>query len=427
MARCPASSPLIAFIVLLSFLFSDVAAAGGAWLTESGGADMAMASAGSAALAVDASTLAANPAGIVELQGNRLLITAMPLLLDIEGSGDGATTGSIRNHGGPTPAGALFATHSDGRWAAGLGVYSYFGLGFDYGQQWSGARAVQSADFLSMNIAPAVAYRLSDRVSIGGTFSAQYASAQARLAIANNLPFYGSPTELPDGQLRLEGDSWALGGSVGAIYNHSVATRFGLAWTAPVSHHMNLDLNARKLRPELDALLRQSGSAGFDMSLPQQYRVSAVHCLSADTLVAGSIAWQQWSDFGKAQLQVGNTSAPLFEDGLRDTWGVAIGLHHRIHPNWRVSGGVGYDSSPVVKNWAPIYFPVADQLRLALGADYRYSNALLLRSAVSVVNQGAVNVGQDSYPIQLPGMPAATGKIESSRIYLGAVSVDYRF
>jgi long-subunit fatty acid transport protein len=120
MRRRTTSSLLVVSIALLSFLFSDVTIAGGAWLTETGGADMAMAAAGSAALAVDASSVAANPAGMVELQGNRLLITAMPLLLEIQGSGDGDTTGSINNQGGPTPAGALFATHSNGRWAAGL-------------------------------------------------------------------------------------------------------------------------------------------------------------------------------------------------------------------------------------------------------------------------------------------------------------------
>ena len=208
MRRRTTSSLLVVSIALLSFLFSDVTIAGGAWLTETGGADMAMAAAGSAALAADASTLAANPAGMVELQGNRLLITAMPLLLEIQGSGDGDTTGSINNQGGPTPAGALFATHSNGRWAAGLGLYSYLGLGFDYGRQWSGARAVQSADFVTINIAPAFAYRLNKRVSLGGSLSAQYASAQAKLAVANNLPLYGSPADSPDGQLRLEGDSW---------------------------------------------------------------------------------------------------------------------------------------------------------------------------------------------------------------------------
>lgn len=427
MRRRTTSSLLVVSIALLSFLFSDITLAGGAWLTETGGADMAMAAAGSAALAADASTLAANPAGMVELQGNRLLITAMPLLLEIQGSGDGDTTGSINNQGGPTPAGALFATHSNGRWAAGLGLYSYLGLGFDYGRQWSGARAVQSADFVTINIAPAFAYRLNKRVSLGGSLSAQYASAQAKLAVANNLPLYGSPADSPDGQLRLEGDSWALGGSLGATYTHSASTRFGLAWTAPVSHHIELDLHGSNLRPEVAALLQQVGSAGLDMKLPQQYRLSAVHSLSADTLLAGSIALQQWSEFGEAQLRVGNASTPMFGDGLRDTWGVAIGLRHQIDPRWSVSGGIGYDSSPVKKGRAPVYFPVSDQLRMALGADYRYSDTLVLRSALSVVSQGEVRIGQESYPVQLPGMPTVTGKIADSRIYLGAISVDYRF
>ena len=388
---------------------------------------MAMASAGSAALAADASTLAANPAGMVELQGTRLLITAMPLLLDVEGRGNDAINGSIENKGGPAPAGALFATHSNGRWALGLGAYSYFGLGFDYGQQWSGARAIQSADFLSVNISPAFAYRLNDQVSIGGSLSAQYASVEGKLAIGNNLPIYGPPHNLPDGQLRLKGDSWAPGGSLGASYTYSAHTRFGLAWTSAVSHQVDLDLRTSNLHPVLDAQLQQIGSAELEMKLPQQVRLSVVHHWSPDTLLAGSLAWQQWSEFGEAVLQVGDASGPLFEDGLRDTWGASIGMRHRLGPRWSVSSGIGYDSSPGKNGKAPIYFPVSDQLRLALGAEYRYSDALVVRSALTVIDQGSINIKQDAYPVQLPGLPQVSGKIQNSRIYIGAVSMDYRF
>jgi long-subunit fatty acid transport protein len=106
---------------------------------------------------------------------------------------------------------------------------------------------------------------------------------------------------------------------------------------------MDLDLHGSKLHPTADALLQQVGSAGLDVKLPQQYRFSAVHHLTAD--------------------------------GLRDTWGIAVGLLHRIDPSWSVSGGIGYDCSPVNKDRAPIYFPVSDQLRLAMGAisvDHRF-------------------------------------------------------
>jgi long-subunit fatty acid transport protein len=51
----------------------------------------------------------------------------------------------------------------------------------------------------------------------------------------------------------------------------------------------------------------------------------------------------------------------MFGDGLRDTWGFAIGLRHQIDPRWSASGGLGYDSSPVKKGRAPVYFPVSDQ------------------------------------------------------------------
>ena len=150
----------------------------------------------------------------------------------------------------------------------------------------------------------------------------------------------------------------------------------------------------------------------LDISLPQQWRLSGVHHLSTDTLLTGSLAWQQWSAFGDAELAIGRQHAPMFEGGLRDTWGVAVGLRHRLRPQWTVAGGVGYDSNPAKNGRAPIYFPVSEQVRLALGADYQYSPALIIRAALSVVCQDNVRIGQDSYPLQLPGMPVVTGDIK---------------
>jgi long-chain fatty acid transport protein len=143
-------------------------------------------------------------------------------------------------------------------------------------------------------------------------------------------------------------------------------------------------------------------------------------------LLAASVGWQQWSGFGDARMRIAGQGRPMFENGLNDTWNVAVGLRHSLDPRWTLATGIAYDSDPSSHGTMPIYFPMADQLRLAAGADYQYSETLLLRVALSVISQGDVRVAQDAYPVPLPGIPPVTGTISGSRIYALAVTADYR-
>jgi len=421
-----AASRYLTAWALMAFFFTTPCRAGAAWMTESGGADMGMASAGRAALAMDPSTLAVNPAGLAALDGDSYLAAVLPTALELHLDGSGTFTGSAGNQAEPMPMGTLFAAHSSGRWAVGLGLYSYLGMGLDFGQDWAGSRALEDLRLRSMNVAPALAFRPTDKLDIGATLGAQYLDLRAGLGVANDALFYGPPAGLADGQLRLEGDSWALSGSLGILYRPSSATRIGLAWQSQVPHSVDLKLQGEALHPVLESILSQDATARLDLKVPQQVSLGAAHQLSSDTLLAASVAWQDWSALGGASLEIAGNPAPVFDDGLRDTWGIALGLRHRLDQRWTLSAGAAYDSDPSPRGVVPVYFPVAEQLRLALGIDYRCSPKWLFRVALSVVNQGTVQVAQDGYPVPLPGIPAVTGRIEGSRIYVLGLAVDYR-
>jgi long-chain fatty acid transport protein len=415
-----------AAVGLLSFLFSLPCSAGAAWLTESGGADMAMASAGRAAFTTDSTTIAANPAGMLALNGSTVSVVAMPIGLDLRFHGDGETPGRAVNEQQTVPTMSVFAASHAGRWAAGLGAYGNVGLGCDFGKEWSGRRAIEDAQLRSVNLVPAVAYRLNDRLGVGASIGAQYADAKAGMAVSGDAIYYGPPLDLPDGQLRMTGHSWAPVANLGLAYETDDGTRLGLAWTSTVDHSLDLDVRANAVHPLLAGMLQQQGAAQLDVSLPQQFTLSAARQVAPATLLAASIGWQQWSGFGDARLRIAGQGRPMFEDGLDDTWNVAVGLRHSLDPRWTIATGIAYDSDPSAHGTMPTYFPMAEQLRLAAGADYQYSETLLLRVALSVISQGDVRVAQDAHPVPLPGIPPVTGTISGSRIYALAFTADYR-
>lgn len=422
------SSPLVpaATLGVISFLFSGVATAAGAWITENGGPDMAMASAGRAAIATDGSTIAANPAGLARLAQPGLVVAVLPAKLDLEFHGTGDTAGRARNESPAIPMASAFAATRSGRWAAGFGAYSNVGLGCDFGDDWVGRRVIQQAELRTLNLAPAVAYRLSDRLDIGASVGAQYASASASVAAGNDALYFGPPAGLADGQLRMNGDAWAPVSSVGLAYRGEGGTTLGVAWTSAVDQAMDLTVRASGLHPVLGGLLQQQGPATLDVRMPQQVTASLTRPVGHGTLLAASAGWQQWSDFGESRLRIAGRASPLFEHGLADTWSVALGLEHALNPRWTIAGGMAWDSDPSRDGTMPIYFPVAEQLRIAAGLGFRASDSLRLRMSASIIDQGVIRIDQASHPLPLPGIPPLTGTVRDSRIYVLGFTADYR-
>lgn len=418
------SGQVLAGVFLI--LFGQPCLPAAAWLTETGGADTGMAGAGRAAMSQDGAALAANPAAIGGLPASAVTAALLPLKLDLEFQGTGDTPGTAENQSGVVPAGSLFGVYRADRLSLGLGVYSCFGLGLDFGDEWVGRRVIEKAGLDTVNVAPAIAYRLTERLDVGASVAAQYAQVDAAIAVSNDGAFYGPPLGLPDGRLELDGSSWAPGGSLGVVYRPSSSTRLGMAWTSSVHHSVGMDTRDKNLHPVLATLVPDAGQVELDITLPQQLTLSASTQPSPATLLGMSAGWQDWSMVGTSRLRVDGQAASMFPDGLRDTWNLSVGVRHDVSPAWAVTAGVAYDSDPAVHGDMPAYFPVAEQLRIATGVERRLSEGGTLRVALSVVNQGDVRVEPDSHPMPLPGIGPLRGSFVNSRVYLLAIATDFR-
>jgi long-subunit fatty acid transport protein len=137
------------------------------------------------------------------------------------------------------------------------------------------------------------------------------------------------------------------------------------------------------------------------------------------------MSWQDWSTFGESRLHLPGQSAPLFARGLQDTWGASVGVRRPFGERWTASAGVNYESSPGTDGGVPAYFPVAEQWRLAAGAERSINDALRLRAGLSVVFQGDAEVVQLTHPLPLPGIPPLTGAYEDTLVYVIALAADF--
>jgi len=417
---------LAILVAAASMAFGPACPAAGPWLAETGGADMGLAGAGRAAMSLDAAALASNPAAIGGLSGSTITAAAMPSKLDFEFHGTGQTTAHATNEEGINTVPALYAVYRNDRLTYGIGAYSYLGVSFDAGNQWEGRRVIEKAGLATFNIAPAIAWSATDRLTVGASVAAQLARPEARMAVANDAMFYGPPAGLPDGQVKLSGESWAVGGQLGLTYEPMDDMRVGLAWTAPVDHSVALDIDAKGLHPVLATVLESVQPATLDFTLPQQVLLGVTRQAGNGTMLSLGLSWQDWSKFGDARLTLPGQSTPMFESGLQDTWGASIGARRAFGDGWVGSAGVGYESSPATSGGVPPYFPVAEQWTFAAGIEHPIADSVRLRAEVSIIFQGDADVVQTAAPLPLPGIPPLNGTYEDARVYLFALAADFR-
>jgi long-chain fatty acid transport protein len=184
------------------------AVAGGLTAYEIGTADVGLASAGYGARAQDASTVLTNPAGMTRLDGAQVLAAGQVLwgstkfsvdsgTSPLLGSGDG---GYAVGSGGWFLGGGPFMSHSlSPDLKLGFAVAGNFGAPLSYDDNWAGRYYVQKGTLLGISLLPAIAYRVTDKLSMGASLNAMYGVYKNEVAI-NNVGY-------PDGQLKLDDNS----------------------------------------------------------------------------------------------------------------------------------------------------------------------------------------------------------------------------
>jgi long-chain fatty acid transport protein len=186
-----------------------------------------------------------------------------------------------------------------------------------------------------------------------------------------------------------------------------------------------LDMRASGLHPVLSTLVPTTSPGELEFTLPQQVTLGATTQLTPATLVGIEVGRQDWSTFGHSTLTMMGRPVRILPDGLRDTWSVAAGFRHQLSPDWNISAGVAYDSSPASRSTIPAYFPVAEQWRFSTGVERRFSDGMVVRAALSVIDMGDARISQERVAWPLPGAGDFAGTVSGSRAYVFCVASDF--
>ena len=361
----------LATVILLTFVTS--ARAAGLLLYETGAPDLGTASAGRAAMAADASTAAANPAGMTLLDRSQLLSASGALLPSTNFDVAPETTtkgGGGGNAGVFFPVGGFFYVYRlSERVRLGVAVDSDFAGNFDYGKTWTGRYYVTREPLITGGVNPSIAYEVNDWLSVGAGFSFSVGRLLFQSKINNALP------RVPDGGLSIESWDEAFGGNVGILLRPLAKLRIGLTYQSPVDYKFGFRPHLTNLGPLLTRLRQRIGGAkvNIPMEVPQQVMLSGLYDVSSNWSLMGNVGWQNWSAFGEFPIGISSVKQRTVEANLHfsDTCQIAIGQQFRFGEKWLWSAGFAYDSSPVSRANRVPSLPVDRQLRYGTGIQYQ--------------------------------------------------------
>ena len=365
--------------------------AAGFQLTEQSSLGLGRAYAGAGIVGDDLSAVFYNAAGMTLLPGTQIQAGSVFIEVDAPFSGKDPMTGQAFSNNGRLKGQAIphgYITHqvNDQLWL-GLGMTVPYGMGTEYGEFWENSGKGNQSMIMTIDINPNVAYKVSDKLSIGAGLSLQYAKAE--LGQTSSTPIPGVKV---DGVVN--GDSWSWGWNIGVMYQPTDTLRFGLAYRSNVCHDAEGDakISANTQDPNALGMLSYAGvnMGTYDdfkvrVRTPDTIMATATWEATEDLRLSGLVRWAKWSNLGTLNIKSrgfanamnGNTPAKLNEYYWQDTWLFSVGADYRVNNNWTVRGGLAYETGAVddVK-YRPATIPDVDRVWFSLGGTYNYNKQI---------------------------------------------------
>ncbi len=429
--------------VLISTGFAGHSGAAGFAINTHSALAMGNGFAGAATQGADASSVYYNPAAMTQLTQTEVLLVGTLARTDRQFTNTGSTqapsgtplSGSDSNTRTNSQIPALFIViPQSNELTFGLGINAPYGSSTEYEPDWVGRYHSLRASIRTININPALAFKFSDALSIGGGLSAQYADAQLAHGIDFGSLCYGFQAastcaglglfpEQSDGVGEVDVDGWSSGWNLGLLYKLTPSARIGLAYRS--QHRFELKGKTRFEIPAEAQLLNASGlfstaNSHINATVPATLSLGIHHQQGALSLMAGAI-WSEWSTLKELRVEFDNGQPDQVTSfDWQNTLRLALGADYRLNDNWTLRVGASSESSPV-KDGArgAAVVPGQESNAVSSGFSYRVDESLQIDASFAHVmkqQSSADSLANPALPHRLLGEYSRNVNLISAQI-----------
>lgn len=363
----------------IAILVAQSAHAGGFQLNEHGARGVGMGGA-YVARPFDGSAIFINPAGLpfvggLEFYGGATLIAP-----------------SVRFRGAypenPVPETKLkkqlftpphsYLTYSHGRFGAGVGVYTMFGLATEWPRGWAGRAISEKAELVSFTVNPSLGFRITDFLCVGVGWS--YIPATVEITRTIKTPF-SSPTGEPvEPRARITASGRGTGWNAGVLLQFSKLA-IGISYRSASKIRFEGDVAFDDVPNSLKSSF-QNGSMKTQLTTPANLSIGGAYMLSPGLSVGFDFQYSTWSNYDTLVVELEkplNGQATIRSTrAYRDVFLLRAGIEYTFDEQVAVRAGYIFDKNPVRDGLLEPSLPDADRHDITVGMSYSLSERLQL-------------------------------------------------
>ncbi len=405
--------------LLCTLSLSSTAFAEGFAMTEWSARGLGLAG-GLVARADDASALAYNAAGITQLPGVHFMagISLVAPYGSIENSVTGQSVSATPNMW--TPAhGYLTYQLNDNVWL-GLGLYSRFGLGNAYDDNWFGRHNVYGVGVTTVSAVPTLAYKFNDIFSASIGVELMYMS----MFLNQRTPEANIPTPLglytlPENSAQLQGSSMGVGVHLG------LHAKFNEQWSAGLTYKsqvvQNVVGNVQFGNQINFANMYDTGINGT-LILPDSISFAIAYKPLDNLSFEVGTVFTRWSSYKDLNIYFDNGfGSSLNKKNWNDGWNFNVSVEYSPLDWLTLRAGYWHETDVSSDTYADYIMPVNGRDTLSLGVGFKYEDWTLDLAYTHIW------INDSSYS----GNPDVHGTFRGKSFNMGAdlytISVGYTF
>jgi long-chain fatty acid transport protein len=336
------------------------------------------------AQANDPSAIFHNAAGIAFLKGKRIYLGGTVIAPTADFTGADPFPGAVTEKGNAgiiVPPAFDYTQQLSERMVVGIGLHVPFGLKTQWqdAETYSGRFISKRAELKGFSVNPTLAYKLADRLSVGGGVDIRFSSVALDRNLAAINPFTFRVVDVASVSLKSKTKT-GIGFNLGILAKPSDALSIGVSYRHKVKTDYTGDATFTRLSTgngQLDTLVAQRVPAG---AIPVSTGVEFPAILSGgiaykwnDWVAEGDVNWYQWSTFGNLPLtfQGRDDLSGVIPEDYKNTLQYRFGLERRLNESWTVRGGYFYDQSPTPAESVGPLLPDADRHGACAGFSWK--------------------------------------------------------
>jgi len=223
-----------------------------------------------------------NPAGMTQLTSQEYEVGVYSIMLGNEATINGVTS-DAKDELQAAPHLYYVRPYND-RLSFGFGLNSPFGLGTDWGRDTNFTSVVTEARLMYVSTTAAVAYKLTDQFSIGGSLSLNYADLTLEQGPAG-----------PGSFLRFTGDDFGFSGSLSFRWQPHEQHAFGVNYSTKSSFDLDGKTESN--------FLPGDNSAGLDFMTPARIAAGYSYRPAPGWNIEANVEWLNWDELNDLTLQ----------------------------------------------------------------------------------------------------------------------------